>query len=98
MSGFFQFLSPIAMLANLFSGGGGGQQQQQPLLPPSPTPAPVPPPPDRSDETVMGMADIQRRRYGVAGGRTVNALTGGLGVPSGSTVSTVASLLGSVGR
>lgn len=108
MSGFFNFLSgPIGgiltgglvpLLAGALGGGGGGGQQQQQQFTPPPAPTPTPPAPDRSDATVIGMADRQRRMYGTAGGRTVNALTGGLGVPSGSTYSSVAALLGSVGR
>lgn len=93
MSGIFNAIGSV--FSALF---GGGQQAPQPMMPPLPTPAPVVPPPDRSDADIQASAERSRRGYGVGGGRTDNALTGGLGVPSSQTYSAVTSLLGGVGR
>ena len=88
----------IGSVVNALFGGGGQSSpppMQMPMLPP---PAVTPPPPDRSDADIQSSADRSRRKYGIAGGATDNSLTGGLGVPSGQTYSSVANLLGGVGR
>jgi len=83
----------------IFGGGGGGQATNI-IMPSTPAPAapiaptPVAPPPDRSDVDIQAAAAAQRKKYGLGGGRTQTNLTGGLGVPSGSTYSAVANLLG----
>ncbi len=89
-------------IVKFFTGGTGGppapifQQitQAPPIAPVEPTK--VAPPPDRSDSEIQNAAAQQRKKYGVGGGRTPTNLTGGLGVPSGSTYSAVANLLGGV--
>lgn len=91
----FIFHAIGSIVSSLF---GGGQQAPQPIMPMLPAPAPVPPPPDRSDADIQSSADRSRRQYGIAGGATDNSLTGGLGVPSAQTYSSVAQLLGGVGR
>jgi hypothetical protein len=80
----------------IFGGGGGGGTVGNMMSPPSAptTPTAVVPPPDRSDADIQAQAAAQRRRYGIGGGRTATNLTGGLGVPSGTTYSAVANLLG----
>lgn len=77
----------------------GGSSQPQPFLQPSlPAATPAVPPPSRSDADIQASADRARRAYGIAGGRTNNALTGGIGVPSAQTYSAVTNLLGGVGQ
>lgn len=93
MSGVFNAIGSI--ISTLF---GGGPQAPRPPMPPIPQPTPAPPPPDRSDADIQASADRSRRAYGSAGGRSDNALTGGLGVPSASTYSAITNLLGGVGR
>lgn len=69
--------------------------QASPIAPQSiPTPAPVPPAPERSDEDIATAAALQRKKYGVAGGASNNAATGGMGVNVASTYSAVTALLG----
>lgn len=57
-------------------------------------PTAVAPPPDRSSAEVAEAAAEQRRKYGVAGGRTPTNLTGGLGVPQGAVNYAASNLLG----
>lgn len=88
MSGLFRFIF-----------GGDGQPNPQAFQPQAPQinlpqPTPTPPPPDRSDSQIQADAEAQRKRYGIAGGRTPTNLTGGLGIPTGSTYSAAATLLG----
>ncbi|MFN3612659.1 hypothetical protein [Tepidimonas sp.] len=65
---------------------------------PAPPPEPLPPPPERSSDEVAAAAERQRKRYyGGQGGRAMNMLTGGLGVPSASTSAAVR-MLGGVGK
>ena len=77
--------------------GGGGDRVTPVVLntpPAAPTtPTPVSPPPDRSDTEIQAAAALQRKKYSGAGVTRTN-LTGGLGVPSTSTYSAAASLLG----
>lgn len=84
----------MSMISNLFGGGGGGgMRAQQPQMP-NIAPTPIVPPPDRSDAETRAAAEAQRKRYGIAGGRTPTNLTGGLGVPLQSTYSAAVNLLG----
>lgn len=75
--------------------GGGEASAPAPIVnmiaPQAPTP--VAPPPSRSDADIQASAAQQRKKYGV-GSSTRTSFTGGLGVPSGSTYSATANLLG----
>lgn len=86
------------IVKSIFGGGGGGsggttilQQAATPAAPVAPTP--VAPPPARSDADIQATAALQRKKYS-GYGRTPTNLTGGLGVPSSSTYSASASVLG----
>jgi len=77
---------------------GGGDAPQAPsvnlIAPQAPAaPTPVAAPPARSDADIQANAAAQRKKYGVLSSTRTN-LTGGLGVPSGSTYSASANLLG----
>lgn len=66
--------------------------------PDRPTVKEAPPPPDRTSDQVNAAATEQRQRfYGSGSGRASTFLTGGLGVPGGTT-GTVSRILGQVGR
>jgi hypothetical protein len=88
----------MSFIASLFGGGGGGGGGRSAPAPiPAPlaptTPTVVMPPPDRSDSELQAAAALQRKKYS-GGNVTRTNLTGGLGVPSSSTYSAAASLLG----
>lgn len=85
-------------IVQMLFGGGGAPAAPAINFPTIPAPAPVPAPPDRSDAQVQNDAMRQRLAFSTDGGRTVNNLTGGLGVPQSSTYSAVTSILGGVGR
>lgn len=79
----------------IFGGGEAPSPSINLIAPQAPqTPTPVAPAPARSDADIQASAATQRRKYGVGGGATRTNLTGGLGVPSGSTYSASANLLG----
>lgn len=65
--------------------------QQAPVFNIAPTP--VQPAPGRSDADIQASAVAQRKKYS-SGGVTPTNLTGGLGVPTSSTYSASANVLG----
>ena len=78
----------------IFGGGGDARPVVNMIAPQAPqAPTPVAPPPGRSDADIQASAAQQRKKYGV-GSSTRTSFTGGLGVPSGSTYSATANLLG----
>lgn len=69
-----------------------------PKAQPQQAPVEVPPAPIRTSAEVETLASAQKDRFARSLGRATTQLTGGLGVDGGSTATSVASLLGQVGR
>lgn len=78
----------------IFGGGSDSSPVVNMIAPQAPqSPTAVAAPPARSDADIQASAAAQRKKYGV-GSSTRTSFTGGLGVPSGSTYSATANLLG----